>query len=254
MRKLFVAAALLAVFASHVEARSLDAIRARGVLGLCAHPNALPFSSKAGDPPGFQIELARAIATRIGVAMEPDWVVTGFQIRAANCDIMLDTIDDHEAQEESNLKTSKPYYRTGAALVVPAGSKISSLAGLNSETKVGVLVGSTAAMALGERHVGISVFGFEDDALDGLANHEVDAVMVTPAAVGYYNLHHPDHPLQIIGLDERDPGLAWNVSVGMVKPDADLRAAIDAALASLAADGTIAQIYSHYGITLLAPK
>ncbi len=254
MRKFFVAAALFAVFASHAEARSLDAIRARGVLGVCAHPNALPFSSKAGDPPGFQIELARAIATKIGVALEPDWVVTGFQIRAANCDIMLDTIDDHEAQGESNLKTSKPYYRTGAALVVPTGSKISSLAGLDSTTKVGVLVGSTAAMVLGERHVGISIFGFEDDALDGLANHEVDAVMVTPAAAGYYNLHHPDHPVRVIGLDETDPGLAWNVSVGMVKPDADLRAAIDAALASLAADGTIEKIYGRYGITLLTPK
>ena len=248
------AAAMFAIFAAHAEARSLDDIRARGVLGVCAHPNELPFSSKSGNPPGFQIELARAIAAKIGVAMEPDWVVTGFQIRAANCDIMLDTIENREAQEESNLKTSKPYYRTGAALVVPAGSKITSFDALGPATKVGVLLGSTAAMSLGERHIGISIFGFEDDALDGLAHHEVDAVMVTPAAAGYYNLRHPDHPVQIIGLDERDPGLAWNVSVGMVKPDADLRAAIDAALASLAADGTIAQIYRRYGVTLLAPK
>ena len=32
------------------------------MISLCAHPNALPFASRKGDPPGFQIELARAIA------------------------------------------------------------------------------------------------------------------------------------------------------------------------------------------------
>jgi len=42
---------------SPAQARSLEAIRAFGVLGLCAHPNSLPFASKAGDPPGFQVEL-----------------------------------------------------------------------------------------------------------------------------------------------------------------------------------------------------
>lgn len=254
MKKYLAAIAVFAFVAAQAEARSLDAIRARGVLGVCAHPNALPFSSKIGDPPGFQLELARAIAGKLGVAMEPDWVVTAFQIRAANCDILLDAIDDREAQSESHLATSQPYYRTGAALVVPAGSKIASFADLGPATKVGVLGGSFAAMVLGRRHVGLSAFGFEDDALEGLANHEVDAVMVTPASAGYYNLKHPDHPVRIIGLDETDPGLAWNVSVGMVKPDDALRAAIDNALKNLEADGTIAKIYSRYGITLAAPR
>ncbi len=254
MRKYIAAIAAFAIFAVHAEARSLDAIRAGGVLGVCANPNALPFSSKTANPPGFELELARAIADKLGVAMEPDWVVTEFQIRAAKCDILLDAIDDREAQGESHLKTSKPYYHTGAALVVAEGSKITSFEALDGHTKVGVLGGSFAAMVLGQRHVGLSMFGFEDDALDALATHEVDAVMVTPASAGYYNLKHPDHPVRIIGLDETDPGLTWNVSVGMVKPDDELRSAINAALASLEADGTIARIYGRYGITLLAPK
>jgi polar amino acid transport system substrate-binding protein len=37
------------------EARPLAAIRELGTIGLCAHPNSLPFASKAGDPPGFQV-------------------------------------------------------------------------------------------------------------------------------------------------------------------------------------------------------
>jgi ABC-type amino acid transport substrate-binding protein len=50
-------------------ARSLAAIRDRGLLSLCAHANALPFASKTQDPPGFQIELARALADALGVAL-----------------------------------------------------------------------------------------------------------------------------------------------------------------------------------------
>jgi len=71
MKCLVVAASLLAAvsLAPPAEARSLDIIRAQGAIGQCAHPNALPFSSRRGDPPGFQIELGEAIAKQIGVAL-----------------------------------------------------------------------------------------------------------------------------------------------------------------------------------------
>ena len=56
------------------QARSLDTIRSVGALGLCAHPNSLPFASKAGDPPGFQVELGQVLARELGcvAAMWPD--------------------------------------------------------------------------------------------------------------------------------------------------------------------------------------
>ena len=52
----------------HVEAapaRSLDMIRATGALHLCAHPNSLPYASKTGNPPGFQIELGEVLAEEL---------------------------------------------------------------------------------------------------------------------------------------------------------------------------------------------
>src|SRR5271157_4550015 len=95
-----------------VAARSLDAIRSVGKLGLCAHPNSLPFASKAGDPPGFQVEMGEALARELGVALKLDWIITIYQMRSADCDIVMDTIADREAQGETNLRISKPYYRT----------------------------------------------------------------------------------------------------------------------------------------------
>jgi polar amino acid transport system substrate-binding protein len=76
---------------------------------------------------------------------------------SAGCDILLDVIADREAQSETNLRISKAYYRTGVALAVPSASKLTSFKSLNEHTKVGVQVGSMAAMIIGQRHVPISL-------------------------------------------------------------------------------------------------
>jgi polar amino acid transport system substrate-binding protein len=236
------------------HARSLDAIRSSGVLGLCAHPNSLPFANKAGDPPGFQIELGNAFARELGVSLRPDWIITQYQMRSAGCDIVLDIIADREAQGETNLRISKPYYRTGVVLAVPHGSRLTSFRSLDEHSKVGVLVGSMAAMTLGQRHVPTSTFGFEVDTLEALANHEIDAAAVTPTTASYFNLTHPDKAVHILGLDESEADLNWNVAVGMVRPDDQLREAIDGALDRLRTDGTINRIYERYGVVLQPPR
>src|SRR6516164_9085234 len=240
--------------ASVAEARSLDAIRESGALGLCAHPNSLPFASKAGDPPGFQIELGNALARELGVSLRLDWIITQYQMRSAGCDIVLDVIADREAQGETNLRISKPYYRTGVALAVLPSSQVTSFKSLDEHTKVGVLVGSMAAMTLGQRHVPTSTFGFEVDSLEALANHEIDAAAVTPTVASYFNLTHPDKALRILGPDESEADLNWNVAVGMVRPDDGLRSAVDQAMERLKADGTVDRIYRRYGVTLQTPR
>src|SRR5439155_4735740 len=236
------------------QARSLEAIRSAGVLGLCAHPNSLPFASKAGDPPGFQVELGQALARELGVSLRLDWIITQYQMRSAGCDIVLDVIADREAQGETNLRISKPYYRTGVALAVPSDSKLTSLKSLDGHTKVGVQVGSMAAMIIGQRHVPTSTFGFEVDSLEALANHEIDAAAVTPTFAGYFNQTHPDKAVRILGLDEGEANRNGNVAVGMVRPDEGLRDAIEAALERLRADGTVERIYARYGVVLQSPK
>lgn len=236
------------------QARTLDAIRASGALGLCAHPNSLPFARKTGEPPGFQVELGQVMARELGVALRLDWIITQYQMRSAGCDILLDVIADREAQGETRLRISKPYYRTGVALAVPSSSPLTSFKSLNDKTKVGVQVGSIAAMIIGQRRVPLSTFGFESDSLEAVSNREIDAAAVTPTAAGYFNLTHPDNPLRILDRDESVADLNWNVAVGMIRPDDALREAIDRALERLRSDGTIDRIYGRYGIVLQAPK
>ncbi len=83
--------------------------------------------------------------------------------------------------------------------------------------------------------------------MDGLTS-------VTPLSAAYYNHLHPNQPCTILPPDEADPDLVWNLAVAMRHPDEALRRAVDATLAHLTADGTIADIYNHYGIVLRPPK
>ncbi len=242
-----------ALWTGAAQARSLDAIRASGTIVLCAHPNSLPYASKSGDPAGFQVDLGRALAAQLGVALAMDWIVAPVQVFRANCDILLDTIADQEAQSETGLKISKPYYRSGVALVVRQGSPITGFGALNGRTKVGVMVGSIAAMTLGERDVPISMFGFEDDMLQALADGEINAAAATPIAAGWFQKNHAAQPVAVFPAGEKEQALQWNVAVGMRRPDDKLRQAIDDALDRLGGDGTIKAIYARYGITLQAP-
>jgi len=248
-----VAVAAGGVFGS-AEARTLSAVRESGEIRMCAHPNSLPFASKTADPPGFQVELGRALARQLEVSLATDWILITYQLPRTDCDIILDTISAPDAPPDFGIKLSKPYYRGGVVLAVPPGSPITSFASLNGHTKVGVLTGSLAAMILDRQHVGISVFGFDEDMLDALAEHQIDAAAVSLVSAGYYNTRHPEHVVTIVPLDAAQPDLVWNVAIGMRRPDAALQQAINGAVDRLSADGTIAHIYGRYGVTLQPPK
>jgi polar amino acid transport system substrate-binding protein len=57
-----------------------------------------------------------------------------------------------------------------------------------------------------------------------------------------------------LALDESEADLNWNVAIGMVRPDKELREAVDGVLEKLRADGTVDKIYQRYGVVLQPPK
>ena len=253
--RMFVAILLFSGLVAEVaSARTLEQIKATGVVTAGLPANALPFSHRQGEPRGFQVDVAGALAKQLGVSLEEQWVISPVQAMRANCDLRLDVIADAEAQQASRLVLSKPYYRSGVALVAPPARALNALADLSERTKVAVMVGSITSMILGKRHVGLTTFAFEDEMLQAVADGEADAAMVTPASAGYFNLVHPDHKLNIVLPADAQDGMAWNIAVGMRRPDSPLREAIDAAIDKLVADGTMTAIYSRYGMTLPPPE
>jgi polar amino acid transport system substrate-binding protein len=239
--------------AAPAPARSLEAVE-RGALAVCAHPNALPFASKKGDNPGFQIELAEALAARMGVTLARHWIINSFQYRRADCDIVLDAVADKSVSMEVPLRVSRPYYRTSVVGAVRDGADVKALTRIAPGQRVGVQVNSLVSMMLAQRGVEISPFAFEDEMLDALARRAIDGAAVTRAAISWYNLTHPAAQLRQIPTFDDEPELSWNVAVGMLRPDEALQRAVDGAVEQLLADGTIARIYQRYGVELQPPR
>lgn len=240
--------------APDLQARPLSSIKERGHLLVCANPNALPFAAKKGERRGVQLELAQALADQLGVALEVGWVVFPNQIFAVDCDIVLDSIVDAEAQGERRVKLSRPYQQSGVALAFRSGvAPVADYAQLKPGLRIGTMVSSIARVYLGKRDIATIPFTFEDEMMEALGKGEIDVAAVSPATIGFYNLTHPDTPAKATMAFAGVPELNWAVAVGMRRADDALVDSINAALGKLLADGTVQRIYAGYGIELHAP-
>ena len=249
-----VAAFALAASAPSPQARPLASIKERGRIMLCANPNALPFAAKNGERRGIQLELAQALADQLGVALEIGWVVFPNQIFAVDCDIVLDSIVDEEAQGERHVKLSRPYQQSGVALAFRDGvTPVATYAELRPGLRIGTMVSSIARVYLGKRDIATIPYTFEDEMMEALGTGEIDAAVVSPATIGFYNLTHPSAPVKATMAFAAVPELNWAVAVGMRKADDALVDSVNAALDKLLADGTVRRIYASYGIEQRAP-
>jgi len=237
------------------EARPLASIKERGELLVCANPNALPFAAKKGERRGVQLELAQALADQLGVALKVGWVVFPNQIFSVDCDLVLDSIVDAEAQGERHVKLSKPYQQSGVALAFRSGlTPVVSYTELKPGLRIGTLVSSLARVYLGKRNIATIPFAFEDEMMAALGKGEIDVAAVSPATIGYYNLTHASAPVQASQAFATVPELNWAVAVGMRKADDALVDSINAALTKLLANGTMQRIYAGYGIEQHTPS
>jgi ABC-type amino acid transport substrate-binding protein len=240
------AAALLACTAA--AARPLAEVQASKQLSLCANPNALPFSAERGELPGFQIEIARALAQRLGLQLQVSWIVPRYRASTVDCDMLMDTILS-PGVEQRGLRASLPYQTGGVGLVFAPGQRtVPDYKSLPAGMRVGVMMNSLASLVVSRTLAAMVPFGFEDDMLEAVARGDVHAGAVSLASAGYYNLRHPAQPLQVVRAQDHEPELRWQLAVGLRRADDALVNAVNAALKALLDDGAIGAIYARYGI------
>jgi polar amino acid transport system substrate-binding protein len=243
------ALALVAALTTAGGPRPQQNIHQRGWVSACAPPNALPFGNRKGEPRGIRVDLAQAIADRLGVALKVEWVTESVQRRRVGCDLVLDVFLDYHALKEARVIPTVPYQRTGVALALRPGlSGIGRLDDLPEGARVAVLVRSLAQTFLGKRGIRALPYGSEDEMLEAVARGEVDAAAATPASIGWYNHRHADRPLGTVRIYEGEPELAWELAVGMRRAGTDFRREVDRIVRAMIEDGTVARILAAYGI------
>jgi ABC-type amino acid transport substrate-binding protein len=170
-----------------------------------------------------------------------------------DCDMLLDVITVPEAQR-APIKLSHAYQKSGVALALRPGSDtVQGFQDIAPNQRVGVMVNSLASKLLNQRGLRTVPYAFESDMIIDLANGELDACAVSPASIAYYMQTHPGSGLRYVHAYDAEPELRWNLAVGLRRSDDALLDAVNSALDKLIRDGTLEQIYMHYGIAYRQP-
>ena len=234
-------------------ARPLADIRQRGVLTLCANPDALPHASQKADPPGFQIEIGRAIAAALQVKLQVEWIIPRLRAGLVDCDMLMDTIVD-PATQRGPVKLSRPYQKSGVALALgPGNDAVRRFQDLAPGTRVGVMINSLASRQLNQQGLYTVPYAFESDMVADVANGTIAGCAVSPASIAYYIRSHPGTPLHYVHAYDGEPDLRWDLAVGLRRSDAALVEAVNEALSRFIGDGTLAAIYGRYGVDYRQP-
>jgi polar amino acid transport system substrate-binding protein len=252
----FVAATIAGLIASFaplsVEPASLDSVMGRKILTVCAHPDALPFSSQEPAAPGFQIELAEALARQLGVRLNVQWIVFTRHARRVQCDATMGSIVQKGEGKGPRLMLSKPYVGSGYVLVLPAGAPDVARFEDVKGGKVGVEHTSWPHYVLTTKKVETASFGNQVDLLDAVAKRELAAGFATDAYVGWYLKQHAG-AVKIATAPMPDPDFRWNVAIRFFEADQALVDAVNQAIDKLIADRAVHDIFGKYGIAYVPP-
>ncbi len=247
MKKILAALCLVALHATAQAAdASLKTVKEKGtlVLGLDDSFPPMGFRNDDNQIVGYDIDLAREVAKRLGVKLVPqpiDWNAKEQELNTGKIDCIWNgfTITD---ERKKAMTFTKPYLRNAQVVVVKKGSGYSTLASLQGKT-VGLQAGSSAADALEAakafRASLKEVVEFKDNltALMDLEARGVDAV-VMDLIVADDNIKRSGKAYAVL-----KESLAPEVfGVGFRKKDLALRDAVQGALEAMAADGTLAKV------------
>jgi mxaJ protein len=223
-----------------------------GELRVCADPNNLPYSNRAGE--GFENRIIELLARDLGATVRYTWWAqrrgnVRSTLDAGDCDVIPGIASGIE-----RVGTTRPYYRSGYVFVIRDDRPLRDVTTLDDarlkDAKIGVqLVGDDGANpppahALARRGIidnvrGFTVYGDYADAapqraiVDAVAHGTIDIAIAWGPTAGYFAAQQK-LPLRLTPVAPWLDGPQWpmqfDISVGVRKDDVALRRDLDRAL------------------------
>jgi histidine transport system substrate-binding protein len=249
MKKLVISVAL-ALAATGAYAKDWKEIR------FGTDPSYAPFESKAPDGKivGFDVDLGNAICARLKAKCV--WVENDFDgmipaLKAKKFDGVLSSMSMTEARAKE-IAFSDKIYNTPTRMVAKKGSGIMPTTASLKGKRVGVEQGTiqeTYAKAHWEP-AGVTVVPYQNQDLvyQDLLSGRIDAALQDAVQADLGFLKSPKgHDFAFAGPTLDDPKtLGTGAGIGLRKEDADLKQAINKALASIIKDGTYKKLEQKY--------
>jgi len=224
---------------------SLDDIKKAGVMKVGLSDDFPPFEYRdsSNNLIGFDIDMANAIAGKLGVKAE--FVTTEFSgiILALNSDKfdMIISGLSQTAEREQQISFAGPYLQSGQAIIVPADSTIKTVADLKGKV-IGAQLGSTGEEAAKKVEGAKEIKTYDkvtEELQDLLIGGRIDAVITDKPVGGYYieNSGSKDKYKILSEMLTKEP-----MGIGLEKSDAALTTEVQKIYDGLVADGTMSKI------------
>ena len=206
------------------------------------------FRDDAGELVGFDIDLAKAVAAKIGyeVSFQPiDWAMKETELNSGNIDCIWNGYSITE-ERKTKVAFSTPYLDNAQLIITLSGSDIASKADLTDKI-VAVQKESSALDAVTADDIAASIkeiveFDTNIDCFMDLEAGRCDAIVCDEVLARYIIKQRGEDKYNILSDDfgKEEYGIGFRLT------DSELVASVDKALEDLKADGTYKEIYSKW--------
>ena len=267
------AALLLSAGAIAADAYDLAQVKARGQIRVALYKDFEPFSDDEKGGSGVDFDIARLLAEKLGVKLQPLWfdadentdddlrnmVWRGTLFGYGPADFMMHVpVDKEYMAKNDKVIFFAPYYRERFAIArnLERVDKIESLEAFRSQ-KIGV-EGATYPDTIllsadaGAYRANVVHYKTAGEAIQGLKNGEVSAVMAMQGELegglaGAKGFAISEPPLPVINRRQ------WPLGLAVKAGHEELARALQQALNELASDGSLAKAFARHGVTYRAP-
>jgi ABC-type amino acid transport substrate-binding protein len=252
------------------EKTALEKIHERGTLTVALYKEFAPFSDNGR---GIDVDLAEALAAKLGVKMSPLWFAAGEKmdddlrkmvwrgtpIGYGPADVMMHVPVDREYMLRiEQVKIFAPYHRERFAIGRQL-DKLPTLESLEPFEKMPLAVEGESMGALimlsadnGRYRDKLKISKTIDESIDALKSGTVVAALAQQgeleaglAGDSRFAIEPPPHPV----LRMRQ----WTIGLAVKAENDDLAKALEGAMNELMADGTVKRIMQRYGVTHRQP-
>lgn len=247
-----VAAALLAAATAQAQAP--------GALTFCLGVDNLPMSDDVGPPalPGFEVELAEALAKRLGKKARFEWIDLHSElvekvVLEGRCDAALGAVvepgDLVGARPVTGVTLTEPYYSAGYLLIRGAGARpVRSLEELR-ETRIALEGESIVTYTLRQQGQPVHVLRSYDGVVKALADGRAEyGYLWGPLAA--WLLHQRS---DVVVEKEFRPTHLWSFTMAVREADTELRQALNRGIREMVESGSLTGIFSRYHVPYFAP-
>jgi len=226
----------------------LSEIQAKGKIVIAMEGQWSPWTyhDETGELVGFDTEVGKAIASRLGVEaefVEGEWDGLFTGLETGRYDVIINGVEiTEERTNKYNFTTPYAYMHT-ALVVLDTNTDINSfedLAGKKTANSLGSTYADTAA-AYGATVENVDTLS---ETIDMLTSGRSDATLNSVDSIADYLSVHPDAPIKIVATSED----ASSVSIPIRKTDATktFEEALNKAIADMQADGTLTALSNKY--------